>query len=119
VDVFRYLHRLCLEGCAVTRVWLPGFNLGPVHFNFVVDKVALGQFSLRVHQCRILILILLLLLEGQASEACEPLDKAVFLLISGSTGYKSALTRFSDCMLSKMFLPLEVFKKLNRQENVV
>lgn len=28
VDVFRYLHRLCLEGCAVTRVWLPASHGG-------------------------------------------------------------------------------------------
>jgi hypothetical protein len=54
----------------------PRFDPGPVSVSFVVDKVALGQVflvSVSFHHCSILIFIYVLLLpEGQTSEAWGP-----------------------------------------------
>ena len=93
--------------CARTLVvglssWSNRFISRPATVSFAVDKVAFGQVHFRVllfcplvllHYCSMIFFILILLLrEGQESEAWGSSNKTVLFRILGNTGQKSFFT---------------------------
>jgi hypothetical protein len=99
------------------------FDPGPVHFNFVLDKVSLCKIVLWViwfspdSLTAPVLIVILLLSKGQVGEVWEPFNKAMLFRISWSTGQRST-SHLNVMSLSEGILPQEYLKEERRKEHV-